>query len=314
MLPRAGRRRRSARLRRLLRAQGRRRRRHPRRAQQGDPGLAADAGSSGPTIAIRRLELGSSGNSHTLHGPPLSEAAAAAGELRQRRRRRRRRQQRRQRLRLWRRRQDRQARQRGQHPRDRRQPGDRRRRREGDPGPGSADRVGQLRAGCCPRELQPAHAAGTATTGSEFPFARLDGDARDPSRDSANVDPVDGGTNFLAIQRTRATSCWPDRSRRSRACDERPACRADDARYPKPSQFPAGEFPAYSFQCIRAQAAAGRPLGVSVRTLDDEDEVVAIENGHLRQVPSGDDGLAATIAKAPRSSRPRRPADRRARR
>ena len=141
---------------------------------------------------------------------------------------------------------------------------------------------------------------GTATTGNEFPFARLDGDARDPSRDSANVNPVDGGANFLAIHKDpRDIVLAGSVPAIARVAMSALPCRADDPRYPKPSQFPAGEFPAYSFQCIRAQAAAGRPLGVSVRTLDDEDEVVAIENGHLRQVPSGADGLAATIAKAP---------------
>ena len=77
---------------------------------------------------------------------------------------------------------------------------------------------------------------------------------------------------------------------------------------PAASDFELAQQPVY--RCLRAGVAPGLPLGVAFRTAeypedvdaDADPTVMAIEEGHISQMPAGDEGLEATLTTLPPSS------------
>ncbi len=126
-----------------------------------------------------------------------------------------------------------------------------------------------------------------------FPWQSLDG-VPDPKDDAANDDA--GARNYVQLaqdhdgDRLRAQGSIPAIRR---LAISKQACPDDPTLFPV-GGFPAGQAPQYT--CARVAAAAGRPLGLSVRTLDDGQQMLAIDGAHLTALP---DELAATIATSP---------------
>ena len=143
------------------------------------------------------------------------------------------------------------------------------------------------------------------TLANVFPRASLSG-ATDPELDSDNDDAAgapNAGRNYLKIIGAREKLQFKGSVpaiKRIRL-DPRP-CSPTDPRFPAEADFDPDVRPEYT--CVNALAAQGRPLGLAVRTLDANDELLSIDEGGIDTVPAGAGGLLATLTKSPDAAKP----------
>ncbi len=139
--------------------------------------------------------------------------------------------------------------------------------------------------------------------GSSFPWGALDG-GTEPESASRNEDPLDGNRhNYLKVikdadGRVKANGSVPRIKRiqlEPRPCDPPGSGTDGDERFPDPNVgFAANQKPDY--KCVRAIVAPGRKLGLAVRTLDEKNEILSVEEGHISKMP---DSLTVALGKAP---------------
>ena len=147
---------------------------------------------------------------------------------------------------------------------------------------------------------------GAPDSADAFPWRPVDGGMVDPRDDARNDDSGTGGDpggrNYV-----RAITD-PDGRFLLRVGAPHPPPRGEPgavlrgrerAAAPR-SGVPQRQTPVYT--CVRASVAPGRPLGIAVRSLDEEGTALAVEEGHLHQAPLGDDGFEATIAAQPEAA------------
>ncbi|HEY1274806.1 MAG TPA: hypothetical protein VGF25_07840 [Thermoleophilaceae bacterium] len=138
-----------------------------------------------------------------------------------------------------------------------------------------------------------------------FPWAAADGRYRDPEDDARNRDPG-GGDDPGGVNVVKAFS---DAQGRFYAKASLPAVKRlavqpgpcyTDARVRPPGDFPADRRPTYL--CLRASAAQNRVLGIAARSLDEDGQALALEQGHFDKLPGGEENLRATVAVPPDGS------------
>ena len=145
---------------------------------------------------------------------------------------------------------------------------------------------------------------GAPSGANGFPWSELEAPMRDPETEEDRNDSLasgddPGGTNFAKLTtdpqgRFHVKASVPGIRRLGIA--PRP-CLDDAGRYPDQQAFSANRIPTY--RCVRATFAQGKPFGLAVRTLDDKDNVLAVEEGHVQEMPAGDGGFEATLAASP---------------
>jgi hypothetical protein len=142
------------------------------------------------------------------------------------------------------------------------------------------------------------------TGGTSFPFRPLDPAGVEVDQDPDNTD---GDTkNFLKVMKS------PDALRLhgsvpaiKRVIFRPGACDPSDPRYPAldPDTWGQANLPEYT--CVNVLATEGRPLGLAIRTEDENGKVLSLDEGRLSSIPGGKrsdiplSGFSATLAKHP---------------
>ena len=136
----------------------------------------------------------------------------------------------------------------------------------------------------------------------KFPFRSIDG-TLDPIFDTRNADTsaTYPGDNYVSahiepthmsilgdVPLVRHVSLTPDRCKRADG-------EYDDERFPPAADFESSRAPSYT--CVMAKVAARRPLGLSLRTLDNALSALSVDGVNIDDMPAG--GLAATLASTP---------------
>ncbi len=130
---------------------------------------------------------------------------------------------------------------------------------------------------------------------------------RDPLA-STPPSSVIASPNYLRVIKARSSSLFegsvPDLKRIKLT---KAACNPDDKRYPPADKPPAeGGFTATyrpEYTCVNAIAAQGKSLDITVRKEDEHGEIVSFDDAGISSVPSGPNGLMATIAKSPEAAK-----------
>lgn len=146
---------------------------------------------------------------------------------------------------------------------------------------------------------------GTPAGAGTFPWKPMPGMVA-PAEDPANASPAagadPGGTNHVTAVSDQDGRFLLDASVPSikRLAIAPGPCYTDDRVRPA-VEFAAHQAPVY--RCARVTAAQHKPLGFAFRSLDDGEQqrALAIEEGHIRQMPAGEEGFEATIATLPAS-------------
>ena len=153
---------------------------------------------------------------------------------------------------------------------------------------------------------------GPPANAKSFPWKPFRGSV-DPENDHRNDEPGDGddpgGTDFVrAIAAPGGRFLLQASVPHVRTLGITPGPCDVSKEIPAASDFELAQQPVY--RCLRAGVAPGLPLGVAFRTAeypedvdaDADPTVMAIEEGHISQMPAGDEGLEATLTTLPPSS------------
>ena len=134
----------------------------------------------------------------------------------------------------------------------------------------------------------------------QFPFVSLNG-TQDPESDPRITASDEFGPtrNFAKVVKDVNTLLLKGSIPNIKRIALQPGpCFPADPRTPPAADFPSADVrPDYT--CVNLVAAQGSPLGLAIRTKDDKNEILSMDEGFIDSVPGGDGGIFATLGKSP---------------